>query len=165
MKQRISQHDSVVNSLCKIGEKCGYEVYGDTDKYRTNLTFSIKPEQLTRIKEIDCIWYKKNKIDTVFEVENSTGITEAFVRASNIPYKIDRCIVIPEERENLLVRKTNEPFIKERLKKDPWKFIRYDYFFDFFDKNKRKKTLEKKQILKLHFPPGKLHIQTQTTFP
>ena len=163
VKQRISQHDSLVNSLCKLGQKCGYDVYGDTDAYRTNLNFKVTPEQLTRIKEIDCIWYKNNKIDTIFEVENSTGITEAFVRASNIPYKIKRCIVIPEERENLLVRKTQEPFIKEQLKKSPWAFIRYDYLFDFIEKNKRKKTLEKKQLFALHIPPGKLPKKTQTT--
>ena len=153
VKIRISEHDSIVNNLCKMGEKCGLDVYGDTEKYRHQLKFKELPENLSRIQKIDVIWYKNNKIDTIFEVENTTGLTEALVRASNISYDINRVIVIPDERENLLVRKVNEPFIQEWLEKQPWAFIRYDSFNEFYSVNKRKKQLSKKAILALAEPP------------
>ena len=153
VKNRISQHDTIVNDLCKLGEKCGFDVYGDTDEYRKNIEFDVDPHALSRIKEIDAIWYCNNKIDTIFEVEHTTGITEAIVRGSNIDYKVTKIIVIPDEREKKLARKVNEPFLHERLQKDPWLFIRYDAFLAFYEKNRRKKRIEPKQLFDLHKPP------------
>lgn len=153
VKNRISQHDTIVNDLCKLGEKCGFDVYGDTDEYRKNIEFDVKPQALSRIKEIDAIWYCNDKIDTIFEVEHTTGITEAIVRGSNIDYKVTKIIVIPDEREKKLARKVNEPFLHERLKEDPWLFIRYDAFLAFYEKNRRKKRIEPKQLFDLHKPP------------
>ena len=153
VKSRISEHDSIVNNLCKIGKKCGFDVYGDTEKYRHQLKFKESPENLSRIQKIDVIWYRNNKIDTIFEVENTTGLTEALVRASNIHYDVNRVIVIPDERENLLMRKVNEPFIQECLKKQPWIFIRYDSLNDFYSVHNRKKRLFKKTILALAKSP------------
>lgn len=156
VKNRISQHDIIVNNLCKLGKKCGFEVYGDTSDFRKELSFDIKNEFMTRIRGIDVIWFTNNKITHIFEVENSTGITEALVRASNIPYSIKRIIVIPDEREKLLIRKINEPFIKEQLSNNPWLFIRYDAFNDFYEKNKRKRSLSSDEILDLSKLPSTL---------
>jgi len=136
-----------------LGEKCGFDVYGDTDEYRKNIEFDVDPHALSRIKEIDAIWYCNNKIDTIFEVEHTTGITEAIVRGTNIDYKVTKIIVIPDEREKKLARKVNEPFLHERLQKDPWLFIRYDAFLDFYEKNRRKKRIKPKQLFDLHKPP------------
>ena len=85
-------------------------------KYVTNHNpvFRFIPStNLDRVKQIDVIWHDDGRVKFEFEVENTTAITEAIVRGSNIPHdKIRRIIVIPEERERLLHRKLEEPMIK-----------------------------------------------------
>lgn len=153
VKMRESEHDKIIEDLCILGEKAGYKVYGDTPSRRFKLTFPIPADKLTRVSEIDCIWYKGDKIYYEFEVENSTGISEAMIRGTNITYPVTRLIIIPEERENLLVRKVKEPALAERIEKDGWKFIRYDDFYTFFDKSKRLKSVNASDVLDLNKPP------------
>jgi hypothetical protein len=156
VKSDISMHNQIVEKLALLGQKLGYDVHADIEGWREKeLPFSNKiPKQnLDRIKEIDCIWYDKNKILYDFEVENSTGITEAIVRGSNIPYSAKKFIIIPEERENKLVKKVQEPFIKERLKDDTWGFIRYRDFLTFYEGYKSKKEIDVKELEKLNKPP------------
>lgn len=87
-------------------------------------------------------------------MENTTGITDALERGSNITSKkIKRFIIIPEEREPLLIRKMNEPMFKDRVKSDNWNFIRYDKIKNFYLGNKRKKFIEPVQIEKLSRMP------------
>lgn len=59
---------------------------------------------MERVQNIDVIWIKDNKIFYVFEVENTTAI--------NIEV-LNKYIIIPEERENLLYKKIKEPALKE----------------------------------------------------
>ena len=158
VKNRKLQHDILIDYICEIGKKCDYEVYGDTSKNRKELTFDVSSDVLTRLKNIDAIWYSNNKINTIFEVENSTGITEAIVRGSNINYKIQKIIVIPIEREKLLIRKLKEPMLSERLANDPWLFIRYDDLMEYYDKHKRKSKVDPKLLFKLHKLP---HLSRQ----
>ena len=105
VRQRENEHDSIVENVCILGEKCGFEVYGDTTKRRSKLTFNFPKRNIERIQEIDALWYKDGKIQYAFEVENSTGNTEAIVRGANITYPVKRIIIIPEERESLLLKK------------------------------------------------------------
>jgi len=150
---RANEHDKLVEFICTLGEKAGFEVYGDTQKRRKNLTFPMDDSKLSRVTQIDALWYKGDKINYEFEVENSTGITEAIVRGTNIEYPVKRIIVIPEERENLLSRKVQEPMLSERIAKDKWLFIRYDDFYDYYNKNKRKRRINPKDVENLHKPP------------
>ena len=81
---------------------------------------------LDRVKQIDVIWLDEGRVKYEFEVENTTAITEAIVRGSNIPHNtIKRLIIIPKEREKLLYRKLDEPILKESLIRDNWQFIFY----------------------------------------
>ena len=82
-------------------------------------------DELKRITLIDVIWYDDSDIKYIFEIENSTNITSAIERASNIPEKHDvkRFIVIPEERQKMFNRKMNEPMFEESYKKYKRRFI------------------------------------------
>jgi 16S rRNA G966 N2-methylase RsmD len=156
VKDRENEHNKIIEFICELGEKAGFEVYGDTPSRRRPLKFRIDEDRLIRIREIDALWYKGNSIEYEFEVENSTGITEAIVRGSNIESPVKRIIVIPEERENLLARKLKEPALIERIASDKWMFIRYGDFYSFYGKNKRKTTIVPTEIEKLHKLPSSL---------
>ena len=118
-------------------------------------------ENLDRIKEIDVLWYNKNEITHEFEVENTTGITEAIVRGSNIPTtKTKRYIVIPEERQDFFYRKISEPMLKEKIDEYGWRFIFYDTLKTFYEQNKRKEKIELSEFEKLAgIPKSKLRKQ------
>jgi hypothetical protein len=102
---------------------------------------NINDDCLKRVTAIDVIWYKEGVIKFIFEVENTTSITEAFVRGSNIPYSVRRFIVIPEEREKLLNRKFSEPMIKDYIEKYSWGTLFYTNLIDYYDTVDRKKTI------------------------
>ncbi len=87
-------------------------------------------------------WYSSqtdSKISHIFEVENTTGITEALVRGANIPYKVRRFIVLPEERDNLLQSRMKEPLLSDQFAEDGWQVIYYGRLSEFFEEHKRKK--------------------------
>ncbi|MDG6921494.1 MAG: hypothetical protein JRN59_08190, partial [Nitrososphaerota archaeon] len=156
VQKREKQHDSIVESICQLGEKAGYKVYGDIPSRRHELGFSIPPSNLARIKEIDALWYRGGKIDWSFEVENTTGITEAIIRAANIPYGNSRYIILPDEREALLAKKTEEPGLHDRIVNDSWRFIKYDDFFSLSRKYERKRKFDPKELETISRPlPGK----------
>ncbi len=157
VKSDISEHNQIVENLAELGKKLGYGVYADIEGWREHdLPFSnkIPKQKLDRIKEIDCIWYDKDKILYDFEVEHSTGITEAIVRGSNIPYPVKKFIIIPESRERKLTKKIQEPLIKDKLKSDNWGFIRYHDFRSFYELNKRKKKINVKALERLNKHPN-----------
>jgi len=152
---RHKEHSRAIFCLALIGKKLGYKIWvglneqsDSVDKtvlrslcsYKNLALPGITGQALKRIKNIDLLWYT-DEINAEFEVENSTGITEAVVRGANIPYKVNRYIVIPEERERLLLRRIQEPALKELLLNGGWEFIFYTRLFDFFDMNKHRKTL------------------------
>lgn len=144
VKKRESEHDTIVRILAEIGEKAGYKVYADLPEYRGKLEFpSLSPEKLERIREIDVLWYEPNRIVYEFEVENTTGITEAVVRGSNIPDpETKRFIVIPEERQGKFYRKISEPMLREKIEELHWGFIFYDKLMTFYEQNKKKRVVE-----------------------
>ena len=161
IRQRESEHDSIVRILAILGKKAGFEVYADLPGWKHELKLPLPKQNLDRIKEIDVLWYNKNEITHEFEVENTTGITEAIVRGSNIPTKkTKRYIVIPEERQDFFYRKISEPMLKEKVDEYGWRFIFYDTLKSFYEQNKRKKKIELSEFEKLAgIPKSKLRKQ------
>lgn len=163
IKQRESEHDTIVEILAKIGEQAGYKVHADLPKWRTKKLElpSILRENLERIKEIDAIWYTNKEVAYEFEVENTTGITEAIVRGSNIPsVTTKRFIVIPEEREGKFYKKITEPMLKEKVEQYKWGFIFYDKLRAFYHQNKAKKSIDASKVDALaNIPKLKMHKQ------
>ncbi len=150
---RGTQHDAMIELLCNLGEKARFKVYGDIPGRRDIDISGIPKRSLQRVKEIDVLWYRNAKIEYAFEVENTTGITEAIIRGANIPYPVRRFIVIPDERENLLSRRVEEPALKERILSDSWGFLRYDDILAFSDRAKHKSHVEPSEIEALSKPP------------
>lgn len=154
---RESEHSRMIFMLASLARKAGYlvaigtreqsEVY--EGKKLGSLASSVGPDltgvpeaHADRIRQIDVIWFDKEGIRAVFEVENTTAITEAIVRGSNLPsaQNIKKIIVLPEERERFLHRKLQEPMLAERMKEDVWTFIFYKELTDLFESRKGKIT-------------------------
>jgi DNA modification methylase len=151
MRVRQSQHNQIIGWLAEIGKKIGFDVYADLPEYRgKKFDLPLSKDKIDRIREIDALWLKDNEVVYEFEVENSTGISDAIIRGSNLPStSIKRYVVIPEERKNLLMMKIAEPILKENIEHYNWNFIFYDAFLSFYNKNRQKETLEPREIDKL----------------
>jgi hypothetical protein len=164
MRLRQSQHNQIIQMLVDLGKKAGLDVYADLPEYRgTKLSLPLSKDKIDRIREIDALWLTNNEILYEFEVENSTGISDAIIRGSNIPStNVKRFIVIPEERTNLLMMKIAEPILKENIDQYNWNFIFYDLFLSFYDKNRQKKTLDPSEIDKLANLSTRIKHEQQT---
>jgi 16S rRNA G966 N2-methylase RsmD len=148
VRVRQTQHNQIIEWLVDIGKKIGFEIYADLPKYRgTKLDLPLSKDKIDRIREIDALWLKNSEVVYEFEVENSTGISDAIIRGSNIQSTdVKRFIVIPEERRNLLLMKVAEPILKENIERYKWNFIFYDAFLSFYEKNMNKKSIEAHEI-------------------
>jgi len=155
---REREHDKIIYFIAWIGTMLGFGVYSGHpnsiyNEHKVsdlrNYIFmkeklgDIDYKKLKRLKEIDVIWIgKDNIIHSVFEVENTTGITESLIRVSNIPYGTNNYIVIPEEREKLLLRKLKEPLFEKYFIKGNWNVIYYCKLEDLFEDSQRKDHLK-----------------------
>lgn len=157
--QRESEHSLMIGRLAEMGKKAGYKVWvglreqGDIyegEPLSTLCTFqdwaslSLAQDKLDFIENIDLLWLRENEIKYAFEVENTTAITEAINRCSNIPpeHQTTKCIVIPEERRPLLYKKVHSELLKDRVAKEGWKFIYYADLERFFNETRSKKQIQ-----------------------
>jgi 16S rRNA G966 N2-methylase RsmD len=155
-KEREGEHSKIIYYLVCLGKKSGFKVWiglkeqGSKfkneplsklcDERDLNLP-TIPTTKLERVKNIDVLWYKDDRVVSLFEVENTTGVTEAIVRGANVPYQVERFIVIPEERARLLDKRLKEPVLAERVNKDKWQRIYYSNLEDFYTSTLRKKII------------------------
>lgn len=154
--EREKEHNKMIGHLAELGLKMGFKIWiGRRERggiYKgeplsklseDGLQLPFSTEALKNIEMIDVLWIDKDQIVYEFEVENTTGITEAITRGSYITNtKTKRFIVIPEERENLLHKKINAPILKDRIIKFGWKFLFYKDLIEFCLEHKRKKTIK-----------------------
>lgn len=130
VEETDSMHSQMELKLCQLGKRLGFKVYS-ADRSPEIGKIAIKDielplERLNRVRKIDVLWLSGKEIKYVFEVENSTQITEAIVRASNIPYQTKKVIIIPKQRVPFLKKKFNEPLLQQRMATDKWDVIVYD---------------------------------------
>jgi len=155
-KERSSNHSRMIYYLANLGKKAGFSIWIGTIEqshiyngkelrtYCDNIrTFRFVPQEsstIDRIKAIDVLWLEDGRIKYEFEVENTTGISEAIIRGSHIPedLKVKRFVVIPKERERKLNRKLQEPILAQAIKKTNWKFILYKDLENLFKTTKKK---------------------------
>jgi len=157
--QRESEHSLTIGRLAEIGKKAGYKVWiglrEQRDIYEGEplsalctfqdwVSLSLAQDKLDFIENIDLLWLREDEIKYAFEIENTTAITEAINRCSNIPpeHQATKCIVIPEERRPLLYKKVNSELLKERVAKEGWKFIYYTDLERFFNETRSKKQIQ-----------------------
>jgi len=152
VKVREDEHTKMIYILCRLGARLGFSFYSghsgasydgtiiaDLPKYASVQSLSnIKPENISKINEIDVIWHRNGVIHSIFEVENTTGITDALVRGANILYTTRRYIVIPEERDKLLQSRMREPMLAKQFTDGHWKVIYYGTLSEFSEEYKRK---------------------------
>jgi hypothetical protein len=151
VNREVTEHSMLIGLLSEIGKKLNYklhvgkreqsELYNDKPLMAFNDDVLIKLSK--QIEMIDLLWIKKGKICYAFEVEYSTGITEAIIRGSYIDQTIvKKIIVIPKSRERLLISKIKAPIIKEKIIEDKWRFLFFQDVFDFSNELKGRKVLD-----------------------
>jgi len=157
VKVRESEHSKMIFYLAMMGKKAKYEVWVGSNEQSASYN-NVKLSSLVtikkpvwrfistaywdRINQIDVIWHDGGRVKYAFEVENTTTITSAIARSSNITaINVNRLIIIPKERERLLYRKIEEPLIKENIEKFKWRFIFYDDLEKFFNQNTKKEKI------------------------
>ena len=154
VRKREREHDAIVEMLALIGKKAGFDVHADLPKWRKDVFPNVPLDKVKRVKDIDVIWFTKDKITHEFEVENTTGIWSAIIRGSYIPDgKVKRFIVIPEERQETFNNKISVPALRERIQKENWKFILYDNLKTFFHNTKRKRKINIEEFEKISQKP------------
>jgi len=150
-----SLHNKMIVILAQLGKKAGFDIWiglreqgesyngGQVKDFCDDIrAFRQVPQDsiiLSRIKMIDVLWLEDGRIRYAFEVENTTGISEAIIRGSHIPedLKVKRFIIIPKDREKKLNRKLQEPILQQAVQKNNWQFIRYDDLENTFRKAKK----------------------------
>lgn len=78
---------------------------------------------IEEVENIDVLWLQGGRVEAVFEVEATTSMTEALKRGSNVDASVPKYLVIPQEREDQLVRKLRSPLFGERFQQDSWKCL------------------------------------------
>jgi len=154
VRRRIQEHGRIVEMLASIGKKSGFDVHADLPEWRKDTFPQVPLDNVKRVKDIDIIWFTKDKITHEFEVENTTGIWSAIIRGSSIPDgKVKRFIVIPEERLETFNNKISVPALIERVQKENWRFILYDKLKTFFHTTKRKRKINVEEFERISQKP------------
>ncbi len=90
----------------------------------------------------------------IVEVEHSTSIVDAIIRGSNIKYDdLVRIMVIPNQREDLVYRRFNEPAMKTIMEGWDWEIITYKRLEKYYTENKKMKELDLDKFLALKRKP------------
>lgn len=159
VEQNEKEHGYIIGLLAEIGKQFGYTIWIGTREQSGTFGGSTLSsfcdfehldydgatvERLRFVENIDVLWIEDGNIEHAFEVENTTAITEAVNRCSNLPEQHDtrKYIVVPEERRALLFRKTNSELLKPRIQKENWRFIYYEDLKDFFEGKRGPKEFE-----------------------
>jgi hypothetical protein len=129
VKQREKEHNELVRLVAELGNQMGFHVYADIDGYREDFPRLAKlgPTAIARVKEIDVLWHDGCRVIWEFEVEHTTGISEAIIRGSNLPPNgMRRTLVMPIARRRLLQRKMQEPMLSEKISQYGWNVIFFE---------------------------------------
>lgn len=149
-------HTRMIAILAEIGKAQGYEIWigrreqgdplaeafsgreGDLREYvsRGSLRGLENADNIEEVEQIDVLWFQGDLVEAVFEVEATTSMTEALKRGSNVDSRVRKYLVIPQEREEQLVRKLRSPLFGERFEQDSWKCLFSEALERAFEKQK-----------------------------
>lgn len=136
-------HTRMIAILAEVGKARGYDVWigrreqgdplaeafpgreGELRQYvsRASLHELDNASNIEEVENIDVLWLQGTLVEAVFEVEATTSMTEALKRGSNADPRVPKYLVIPEEREDQLLRKLRSPLFGERFENDSWKCL------------------------------------------
>ena len=167
-RERMTQHNKIVKDLADLGIRMGFQVHADIEGYKKDF-FPFKVHDQSRVSRIDVVWYTACRAVALYEVENTTGISEAIIRGSNVEdANTVRALVVPEERNSFLKRKIREPILREQIGRYQWKAILYEDLYNFLSRHKRRVLrFEDMHPLMLNLTDFELEIQQsiQAYFP
>jgi len=161
-----NKHIVIIKLLAQIGKKFGYKIWCP-DKNRDDELKELCEDRLnfdfegrSRVEKIDVLWFKDKTINYAFEVENSTTITSALERGSNLPDRKNtkKLILIPKERAKLLNRKIKEPMFKDTFILDEWQVA----FYEELEKLSSKRNFNEKDFNEIFSPTIKVKEGVQT---
>jgi DNA modification methylase len=139
--ERKNHHSEMIHYLAQLGQKLDYRIHvGIMEQSKTYMMKELKSynsqtrlflkglssSQHKKVELIDVLWYRDSKIKYVFEVENTTMLTDAIIRASYIPYPVKKFMLLPLDRNRLLHRKLHSPLFSEIFQREDWKILYYE---------------------------------------
>jgi len=164
IKERISEHNAMIERLAWIGMKHGYHFWiGKPEQSkRTELglfapqlehklfrdVMSLRKLQIAGVENlrtaelIDVLWLDGETVVAAFEVECTTQMTSALLRGSNLSAGVPKYMLIPEERERAFKHKMESPLFATHFQEENWHPIFFDAFREAFDKDKHKVALD-----------------------
>jgi len=149
-------HTRMIAILAEVGKAQGYEIWigrreqsdplaeafagreGELRQYltRSSLVGLINGQNIEEVEWIDAIWLEGNIVRAAFEIESTTSMTEALKRGSNIEAGVPKYLVLPQEREDQLLRKLRSPLFSEYFEKDSWKCLFFEALERAYQKEK-----------------------------
>ncbi|MFH1227887.1 MAG: DNA methyltransferase [Planctomycetota bacterium] len=161
MKETITrEHTTIIAILAEIGQAQGFDIWvgrieqshtlqsildkydktGPLKQYVTlkGLNKITNIQQPGIVEDIDLLWIKNDKIRMAFEIESTTSMTSALQRGSNIDNKVNKYLVMPEEREKQFEQKLKSPMFAERFKSDNWNILFFNALKSEFLKSNKK---------------------------
>ncbi|MDR0485100.1 MAG: hypothetical protein LBH29_00055 [Elusimicrobiota bacterium] len=139
IENNFTKHTEILSYLAGIGHKIGFKIFigkrEQTEKINgkflselsdfSGIDFLHLDEYKTeRISMIDMLWIRENKIECLFEVENTTKFTSGLQRASNADISIPKFMIIPDGRKDEFLN-TNDPLFTHNFKLYNWKYMFY----------------------------------------
>ncbi len=151
-------HTRMLAILADIGKGRGYDIWigrreqgdslaegfpgreGELRQYlsRGSLKEMDDAKNIDEVENVDVLWLRGKRIEAAFEVEATTSMTEALKRGSNIDPAVRKYLVIPQDREEQLLRKLRSPLFGERFLEDSWKCLFFEALENAFHKLKGK---------------------------
>ena len=156
IQQRVNQHSEILAILALIGKKKGHDIWiGKREQRERDSGLVAKGKTLKEymtlkqlkvdnasnqsvIENIDLIWIKGKEIKAIFEIESTTTMTSALMRGSNVDERVDKFMVLPEEREGQLRNKLTSPLFKDHFENENWQLIYFDTLRNAYTKQKAK---------------------------
>ena len=151
-------HTTMIAFLAEAGKARDYEIWigrreqadplaeafprreGELRQYmaRTSLTGLVNAQNIEEVEWIDILWLEGDLVKAAFEIEATTSMTEGLKRGSNIESSVPKYLVIPQEREDQLLRKLRSPLFGAHFEKDSWKCLFFEALERAYQKEKGK---------------------------
>lgn len=151
-------HTRMIAILAEIGKTQGYDIWIGRREQSDSLAeaFHDREGQLRQyvslgslrklrnaqntddVEQIDVLWLKDDLVANVFEIEATTSMTEALKRGSNVDPGVSKYLVVPQDREDQLLRKLRSPLFGERYQEDSWRCVFFEALEKAYQKEKGK---------------------------
>jgi hypothetical protein len=156
----LTRHSEIIVYLARIGREHGHEIWIGQREQREvfntlaenvrlrDLVTTGKPAKLKDVTnpktvlDMDVLWLDGDNVVHAFEVECTTSMTSGLQRGSNLPVRVPKTMVIPEEREGDFERKMKSPLFSEHIARDNWSLLYFNAFIQAYGKTKAKTSLE-----------------------